>query len=289
MYQLFVDSDCDITSKLAKEYNAVLISMPYIENNKEIYPYVSWDEFNAHEFYEKLRNGELATTCALNIENYKEIFEPTFKEGKDILYVHFSKAMSSTFDNMHVALKILAKKYPNSKFYEIDTKGITIGAYSIVLEVMKMSKEGKEIDEIIAWADQEVDKYAVYFFADNLKFFRRSGRVSGFSAFMGNLIGIKPIIYMNQEGKMVSIGKVKGRNNAIKELFKYVDELQDDLVNHPVVIADADNDMLANEVEKILIQKYGNKLNITHVKVNPTAGAHCGPDTIGISFHAKHR
>lgn len=289
MYQLFVDSDCDISKKLADEYGAKLISMPYLEDNKEIFPYETWEEFDSHAFYEKLRKGELATTFALNSENYKAIFEPTFKEGKDILYAHFSAAMTCTFDNMRIAIKELLEKYPERKFYEIDAKGITIGAFSIVREIMKMYKAGKSIEEIKTWADVEVDKYAVYFFADNLKFFKRSGRVSGFSAIMGNLIGIKPIIYMNSEGKMVSIGKAKGRANAIKEIFKYVDELQEDLKNHPVVIASADNQELIDQVDKLLKEKYGNDLDITYVQVNPTAGAHCGPDTVGISFHAKHR
>ncbi len=290
MYQLFTDTDTDITPAVAKEYGYKLISMPYaIEDGKSVYPYEDFEEFDYKNFYDTLRQGVLPQTFALSAQRYVNYFEPTLKEGKDILYVHFSAAMSGTFNAMNLAWQELSKKYPERKLYAIDTKGITICSYAIVREIGDMAKAGAKLEEILQWAKTEVDKFAVYFFADDLKFFARSGRVSGFSAAMGGLIGIRPIINMNSEGKMGSIGKTRGRSKALKVLLDYVDQLKDDLKSHRVIIGHADAYDLAFELEQSLKATYGDDLNTEIVVVNPTAGSHCGPDTVGVCFHAIHR
>ena len=289
MLVLFTDTDTDLTPKEAKEYGYHLISMPYAIDGIETRPYEDFQEFDSHSFYQKLRDGVLPSTSAINPMNYKEYFEPVFAAGDDILYVHFSGAMSATFDSMDQAVKELSAEYPERKFYTVDTKGITIGSLNIVKEIGDLYKAGKGAEEILAWAKEEVDRFAVYFFADNLTFFRRSGRVSGLAGVMGNMIGVRPIIYMDENGQMVSIGKERGRMKAIARLVDYVGDLADDIYSHRVIIGHADAPVLAKKLADLLIEKYGLKLRVEISEVNPTAGSHCGPDTIGVSFHAKHR
>ena len=139
------------------------------------------------------------------------------------------------------------------------------------------------------WAKVEVPKFPMYFFADDLKFFRRSGRVSGLAATMGGFIGIRPIIYLDNEGKMISIGKETGRAKAIARLVKFVEELGEDVKAHRVVIGHSDALDIATEAERQLKEKFGDDLNVIITPVNPTIGSHCGPNAIGICFHAKHR
>ena len=182
MLVFFTDTDCDITPKIAEEYGFKLISMPYLINEKETKPYEDFEKFDSKTFYDSLRNGILPKTCAISPAKYIEYFEPHFKEGNDILYVHFSKAMSGTFNSMNIALEELQEKYPERKFYTIDTKAITALSYLIIKEIGKLYKEGKTIEELLSWAKENVDKYAIYFYADDLKFFKLSGRVSNFSA-----------------------------------------------------------------------------------------------------------
>ncbi len=289
MLILYTDTDTDITPAMAREYGYNLISMPYSADGKTVYPYVDFEKFDAHSFYDMLRGGVLPTTSALGKEAYIEYFEPHFKNGDDILYVHFSRAMTATFDAMDKALAELKEKYPERNFYEVDTKGITIGSLNIVLEIGELYKAGKSAEEILEWAKEEVDRFAVYFFADDLKFFKRSGRVSGLAGTMGTLLGIRPIIYMDENGKMVSVGKEKGRINALGKLVSYVEELGDRIEDHRVIVASADSKDIADQLSDMLKEKFGDGLNIVYVEVNPTAGSHCGPNTVGVSFHAKHR
>ncbi|MBP5766935.1 MAG: DegV family protein [Clostridia bacterium] len=289
MLILFTDSDTDMTPEMCAEYGYNLIIMPYSVDGKTIYPYVDFKEFDSRAFYDGLRGGWLPNTSAISVDQYIEYFEPHFAAGNDIFYVHFSRAMTITFDNMDEALKILKEKYPERKFYEVDTKGITTISCAIVRAIGELFKAGKTPGEVLEWASVEVDKHAMYFFADDLKFFKHSGRVSGIAGTMGTLLGIRPIIHMSGEGKMISVGKEKGRPKAIARLLAYMDELGDDITGHPVYIGHTDAPELVEELATALREKYGDALNLRVVVVNPTAGSHCGPNGIGVCFHAIHR
>ena len=289
MLVFYSDTDCDITPKECAEYGIKMISMPYTVGDQVIYPYIDFQEFDSHAFYDMLRAGTMPTTSAMSEEAYIQYFEPDFQAGNDILYVHFSSGTSNPFTILHQARDKLKVKYPERKFYHIDTLGITALSYNIVLECAEQYKAGKTAEEIVEWAKVEVPKFPMYFFADDLKFFRRSGRVSGLAATMGGLIGIRPIIYLNDEGKMVSIGKEKGRAKAIARLVQYVEELGEDVKAHRVLIGHSDSPEIAAEAERMLKEKFGQDLNVITNVVNPTIGSHCGPNAIGICFHAKHR
>ena len=289
MLTLFTDTDTDITPEVAKAYGYRLISMPYSIDAKTIWPYEDYETFDSHAFYDSLRNGVLPTTGGISKERYLNYFRPEFEKGNDILYVHFSAAMTVTFRAMDEAVEELKREFPERKFYHIDTKGITIVSYNLVRTIGDLYQSGKTAEELVEWADREVDHYAQYFFADDLKFFKRSGRVKGIAATMGTLLGIRPIICMNDAGEMVSIGKERGRANAMERLIKTVEELGDDIKHHRFIVGHTDAPDLAAELVGMLHARFGDDLAIETVVTNPTAGSHCGPNGVGVSFHAKRR
>ena len=290
MYQLFFDTDCDVSLEIAKKYNAKLISMPYTIKGEEIAPYKDWEVFDDKAFNNALRAGDAdPTTMALNVQEYLEYFEPVLKEGKDILYVHFSRKMSATFKSCDAAIEELLKKYPERRIQLIDTKGITICSLETCLQIGELYLQGKSIDEILAVSDEIINHSAAYFFADNLKFFARSGRVSGFSAFMGGMIGVKPVIHISSEGVMVSIDRAVGRKKVLEKIMDYVVKKEDHIKDYPVIIAHADAMYLVDEFTKMLKAHFGEDIKYMVIPVNPTAGCHCGPDVLGIGFHAKER
>ena len=289
MLTLFTDTDTDFTPRVAAEYGFKLISMPYSVDGQTFYPYEGYDEFDFHAFYDSLRGGLLPTTSALGEDRYISYFEPEFAAGNDILYIHFSAAMTATFQSMANALETLKAKYPERKFYEIDTKGITIVSYLIVRELGDLLNKGMTGAEAVEWAEKEVGNYSQYFFADDLKFFRRSGRVGGLAATMGGLIGLRPVIHMSKESKMESLGTVKGRVQVMERLVKYVEDYGDDVTSHRIIIGHTDAPELARQLEGMLREKFGNALKVEFVCTNPTAGSHCGPNGVGIAFHSKGR
>ena len=289
MLQIFTDTDTDMTPKMAEEFGYKLISMPYTVGEKVVYPYEDFETFDSRAFYDMLRAGTIPTTSAMSEEAYIKVFEPEFAAGNDVLYVHFSSGTSNTFTIMAGAVAKLKAKYPGRKFFEVDTLGISALSLNIVLEVADLVKAGRSGEEIVEWAGREVQKFPMYFFADDLKFFRRSGRVSGLAATMGSFIGVRPIIYLDDAGKMVSIGKETGRAKALARLLKYVEDLGEDVAAHRVVIGHSDCPEIAAQAEAMLKERFGADLRVVTTVVNPTIGSHCGPNGVGICFHAKHR
>lgn len=289
MLTLYTDTDTDLTPEIAAEYGYKLISMPFTSDGKTVYPYEDSPDFDTHAFYDTLRDGALPTTSAISEARYIQYFEPEFAAGNDILYVHFSRAMTATFDAMDKAVESLKEKYPGRKFYAIDTMGITILSFNICLEVGDLYKAGKTAEEIVAWAEKEVMHFGTYFIADDLKFFRRSGRVSGLKATMGTLLGVRPLIYMNNEGKMVSLGSVRGRRKALETLADLIEQRGEDVESHRVVIGNTDSPELVAELREILAERYGDKLRVVEIVTNPTAGSHCGPNAVGLCFHVREK
>ncbi len=289
MYKIFVDSDSDFTLEDVKKYDLGMISMPYEWEGKNVYPYVDYETIDFHAFYDKLRSGVVPSTSAVNPEEYVALFEPYFKEGKDILYVSFSHALSSTFNSLRLAQEILKEKYPDRFIETFNTKGITGCAYLAGIEIIEYILEGNHsLEEIRKFAIENTDHTACYLYADNLKFFAKSGRVSGFAALMGGIIGIKPIICLDKDGKMVTVEKARGRQNAIARIIQIVEDLEENIADHRVVITHTDFPEGVEIVKQKLIEKFG-KLNFEVRCVNPTNGCHSGPDCVSVSFHAKHR
>ena len=289
MFTLFFDTDCEITPTIAKKYNARLISMPYSIDGEETFPYIDFETYDAHAFNDMMRKGVLPSTSAISVEEYRRYFEPELEKGNDILYVHFSRSMSATFGNIDEVKKELLEKYPERRIELVDTKFITLGSYAICTQIGDLYNQGKSLDEIIEWAKTGIYKQGFYFFADNLKFFARSGRVSGFTAFMGGMIGIKPIIYIGDDGKMTTIDRAVGRKKVLEKLLQYVIDAEENIKSYPVYIAHGDAQYLVDEFVPMLKKQFGEDLHIEVLDINPTIASHCGPDCLGVTFHAKHR
>ena len=289
MLKVFVDSDMDFTPEKAAEYGFGLISMPYSIDGNLVFPYEDFDVFDHKAFYDRLRGGVIPTTSAIGAEKYISYFEPVFEAGSDILYIHFSAAMSATFGALDDAVRKLRIKYPDRKFYEVDTLAITTLSYNIACEAGELYRKGATAEQLVEFVEKERQHFAMYFFADDLAFFKHSGRVSGLAATMGTMFGVRPIIYIGEEGKMVSIGKERGRVKAMEKLVSYVRDLGKDLTDHRVVIGHSDSADVAEEIKEMLLDRIDSRLRIETVLVNPTAGSHCGPNGVGISFYAKHR
>lgn len=290
MITYFCDTNCDVTLKDAKELGFNLISMPYTINEKEIFPFTSDEEFNYKEFYDYLRNSKtIPTTSGLSVKTYINYFEEEFKKGNDICYFHFSGKMSGTFNAMRLAIEELKETYKDRKFYDVDLKSITVLGYAELQELSKLVKENNSIDEILDIYHTEIEShFALMAFSDDLKFFKKSGRLNGISATLGSLINTKPIISINDEGLMNSIDKAIGRKKAINKIIENIKVLQDKINDYPIYITHSDCLPFVEEMEKALEKEFG-KINIKVINISPTTGVHCGPSCLGVAFHSKRR
>ena len=287
MYQLFCDSNCELWHTTVKELGLNVIRMPYIENGEEkLYDMGEKTDFKA--FFDGMRKGGTPKTAALNEYAYMKYFEPILARGEDIYYITFSHQMSGTFNAMKNVIAQLKEKYPDREIRYKDSKLISLGSGFITYYGALKYKEGATMDEMDAYLDDLIAHTATYFVVNDLTYLHRGGRVSGVSKVLGNLLGIKPILYFNEEGKILNINKVKGFRKALATLLGYMKTKGSDLDKYKVYILQADCEEDAQNFVGMIKAEFGD-LDIHVQPVGPVIGAHCGPGTIGLIFHSKEK
>ena len=287
MYQLFCDSNCELWHTKVKELKLNLIRMPYVMDGEEIF----YDMGEAHDFkgfFEAMRQGAAPKTAALNEYAYTEYFEPILARGEDIYYITFSHQMSGTFNAMKNVIAQLKEKYPEREIRFKDSKLISMGSGFVTYYGALKYAEGATMDELDAYLDELIEHTAIYFVVNDLTYLHRGGRVSGVSKVVGNLLGIKPILYFNEEGKILNIEKAKGFKKAISRLLEFIKLKGTELDKYKVFVLHADCEEEAKGFVEAIKAQFG-ELDIELQPIGPVIGSHCGLGTIGLVFHAKEK
>lgn len=283
MSVIFCDSNCELWFDKAEELGLQVISMPYTLKGEEYY-YDLGKNTNFKAFYQAVREKNMPKTSALNEANYVEYFEPYFQKGEDILYISFSSQLSATFVFMQVAVASLKEKYPKATFTWFDTKSISMGAGLQVYEGAKYLREGHTIPETVAYLETFRDKVSTIFMASDLNHLKRGGRLTSAAAFVGTILGVKPIIMVNNEGRLVVKGKELGAKKAFASMVQEVAKNANTF--YPIVVLHADDEVHASQISQMVTEKLP-EAEIWQQPVGPVIGTHCGPDTIGLVYVAK--
>ena len=283
MAVLFCDTNCELWYTRARELGYNGIRMPYTIDNTEYY-YDLGEATDFKKFYDLVRAKHTPITSALNSENYREYFEPFFKQGEEILYISFSSKMSGTFDYMDVAVKELSERYPDAKFTRFDTKNISMGAGMQVYLAGKYFREGHSVSETVAYLEKLREKIGLCFMVDDLNHLKRGGRLSAAAAAFGTLLDLKPVLKVSPEGALTVASKEKGRKSAISYMMNYMRTEVTKDKSMPVVVLSADCDSEAEILIGKIKEEFGEDLNLWVQPIGPVVGTHCGPGTLGLIF-----
>ncbi|MBQ4070797.1 MAG: DegV family protein [Clostridia bacterium] len=285
-YVIFTDSACDIKPEILKEWGVYYRPLSlHFDEDETLY---SNDEIEPKAFYDKMRSGSIAKTSAVNSEDFISAFEQLLKEGNDILYLGFSSGLSTTYNSARIAADELRESYPDRKIIVVDTLAASAGEGLIVYLTVKKRAEGATLEEAAAFAEDIKFKISIWFTVDDLVYLKRGGRISAASAFFGNMLGIKPVLHMDNEGHLVAVEKVRGRKTSIEALAKKYGELATDTKNNTIFISHADCEDEVTRLATIFEEKYGVKVELI-TDVGPVIGAHAGPGTIALFFVGKER
>lgn len=286
-FVITTDSNCDLLPEYIKEKEVGIIPH-YYELNNTVYG----DEVNLtpKEFYDSMRKGLMPTTMASNPAVINSTFSEYIAQDKDVLHISFSSALSGGCSNVAAGARELCEEHTQSKIIVIDTLNASMGQGLMVMKAVELKEEGKSLQEIADWLETHKQNFCVQFTVDDLFHLQRGGRVSKMTALVGSMINIKPILVINNEGKLVPAGTVRGRkkslstivSNMLKQIGSYIDTPCTICVVH----GDAKEDA---EYVAILIKEVVKEATIVINVISPSIGAHSGPGAIGICFWGEDR
>ena len=287
-YVFMTDSDSDLPFGYVDELDLTMVYMPYMVDGKEYLDDLGRSG-KQKEYFQSMREGAAPVTSLLPTAAYLEYFEPCFEKGLDILFVAFSSKLSATIQNVYAARDELMAKYPQRKMIVVDTLSISAPQTILILKSHELYRQGKSMEEVAAWLEENKLRAQAWFTVDDLKYLRRGGRISAVAATVGTMLDLKPIITENREGKLVSSDKVRGRKAALRLIADKAAENIDDPAQAMTIILHADAPEDAARLESMLRERVPALGEIQTYYVGPVIGAHCGPGTVAICFFGKER
>ena len=277
-FVITANSTVDLPKEWLEERGVPIIPLKYTidgETYKDMYG------LSAKEFFKKLRDGKIAVTSQVNPEEAKEALEPFLKEGKDVLHLGFSSALSGTYNSMRLAAEELMEEYPDRKVIVIDTLCACLGEGLLLYYALKMQKEGKTIDEVAKWAEENKLHVCHNVTIDDLDHLQRGGRISKTTAVVGTMLQMKPMIHMADDGSLQVIGKERGRKKSLNKIVDKAVSQSKGWANDIIMITHGDCVEDAEYVAGLVREKMGID-NILINNIGTVIGSHTGPGVVAV-------
>ena len=286
-YVIFTESTGDLTPALIEAADLRVLPMAFTLDGKEYRNYPDGREMSSHDYYEKLRTGSLCTTSQVTMLEFQQAFTPVLEAGQDILYLAFSSGLSGTYQSGCIAAEELKEKFPGRRIVCVDSLQASMGEGLFCYLVGKKRCQGADLDTAADYARQIAPQVCAWFTVDDLMFLKRGGRVSGAAAVAGTLLGIKPVLHVDEEGHLIPKEKVRGRRASLDALVKHFEATALDKTGGTVFISHGD---CADDARYVI-----DKLRALGVKeiemgdIGPVIGAHSGPGTVALFWLGSAR
>jgi len=284
-YRIVTDSCCDFPRDMIPQLDITMVSLSLLFRD-ETHEDVTDEQIKT--VYDALRVGESASTSAVNPDRWAAAMEPSLAEGQDVLVLAFSSGLSTTYQSAVIAAQELGEKYPERTIKVVDTLCASMGQGLLVWYACQKRDAGLSLEELYAWCESNKLHLCHWFTVDDLMFLKRGGRVSAATALVGTMLGIKPILHVDDEGHLISKSKVRGRKAALEARAAKAGELGLPGENDTMFISHGDCLEDAEYVAKLVKEKYGAKQVIISY-VGAVIGSHSGPGTVALFFLGKNR
>ena len=287
-FQIITDSTADLTPALIRDLDVQVIPLCYMMEGKTYHNIPGGGEMDEPAFYAKLRAGSVSTTTQVNSEEFLHVFTPLLEAGQDVLYIAFSSGLSGTCQSALLARKELKERFPDRKLEVFDSLCASMGEGLLVYHAAKLRREGKSLEEVLSWLKENALRLCHWFTVDDLNHLKRGGRVSTATALVGTILGIKPVLHVDNEGHLIPVTKVRGRKQSLDALVKRMEDTVEDPAGQTVFISHGDCLDDARYVERQIREKLGvEQVEIGYI--GRVIGAHSGPGTVALFFLGKER
>lgn len=286
-YLITTDSTCDLPEDYlgaeAEHLKVIPISFTVAGTT-----YYSHEELSPHDFYDRMRAGEKAVTAQINLAEASEFFEDKLKKGYDILHIAFSSALSGTYQNMCLAAQEMMEKYPDHTIRVIDSKCASLGEGLLVHHALEWKKKGLSLEAAASQLEKDKLRLCHYFTVEDLEYLRRGGRVSKTAAVLGTMLSVKPVLHVDNEGRLIPLSKVRGRKQSLKALVDGMSRMVGKTENSVVFIGHGDSLEDAEYVRELVKEQFGIQKFLIST-INAVIGSHSGPGTIALFFFGEKR
>ena len=287
-YVIFSDSSMDIAPEVYTKWGVQALALNYRFQTEET-EYADGDgKLAPADFYGKMRAGGVAKTAAVNTERFIEVFEPVLAAGQDILYLGFSSGLSNTYNAGRIAMEQLQEKYPDRKLLHVDTLAASAGQGLLVYLTVLKKREGVTIEQAADFAAENRLHLCHWFTVDDLVYLKRGGRVSATAAFVGNILGIKPVLHVDNEGHLINMQKARGRRNALAAMVEEYKKTALYPSSGHVFISHGDCRGDADLLAEMLREQCSVEVELITM-IGPVIGAHSGPGTLALFFLGSER
>lgn len=287
-YVIITDSTTDLSQQMISDLGIQVIPLGFLIENESFFNYPDNRDMSPEDFYRLMREEKTIKTTQINVATFLSVFEKNLKDDKDVFCVTLSSGISGTYNSAVVAADELRKKYKDNKIIVIDSKSASLGEGMLVYNAVMKKREGLSIDDLQVWIEENKNKLCHWFTVDDLMHLKRGGRISATAAAFGTLLNIKPVLHVDDEGRLVPVKKVRGRKSSLLELVNMMEETGINLDGQTVFISHGDCVEDADFIANMIKQKF----NVEDVIINyvgPVIGAHSGPGTVALFFWGSHR
>lgn len=287
-FVILTDSCCDMTDQMANELGLAVLPLEFHLKGQNYRNYLDGRELPFHDFYQQVRSGENATTSAVNVGDFQVAMRTILQTGKDILCISFSSALSTTYQSAVIAAEDIRSEFPGAKIMTIDSLCASLGQGLFVWLCAQEQKKGKSLEEVYQFAMDTRGKVCHWFTVDDLNHLKRGGRVSSAAALFGTMLSIKPVLHVDDEGRLIPVTKTRGRKASLVAVVDEMEKTAIDPKNQTVFISHGDCMEDAQFVAEEIRRRFGTES--IHINfVGPVIGSHSGPGTIALFFLGKTR
>lgn len=290
-YVLSCCSVVDLEPKYIAKRNISFVPLHYFVNGVE-YADDMGVSISSADFYQTMRDGAEVSTSQVNVDEFTQYFEPFLANGQDVIHITLSSGLSGTFNSARIAAELLAEKYPQRKLYVIDSLAASAGGGLLLDTMADMRDNGATIDELYEWTEDNKKRMHHWFTASDLTWFVKGGRVTKAAGWFGTVLKICPVLNVDFMGRLIPRFKIRGKNNALRELVNQMKEHAEGgknysgkcFVSHSSCYDDAR--AVADEVEAAFPHLNG---QVQIYNIGTTIGSHCGPGTTALFFWGDER
>ena len=278
-YVISTDTSCDFPLDYVQRHQIPLVSLYYSIDGKDGVNGCPKSE-ELKTFYQKMREGAETKTQQASVEDTEKLFRQILETGSDVLHIAFSSGLSGTANAARLAAETLKEEFPDRKIIVIDSLCASLGQGLLVDYALRMKDEGKSMEETAQWVQDHLQNICHLFTVDDLKYLQRGGRISKTTALLGTMIGIKPVLHVDEEGKLVPLSKVRGRKQSIQALVDKMEQTAIDPAAQTVFISHGD---CADDCQYVVDKLRA--LGVTDIQqgdIGPVIGAHSGPGTVAL-------